>query len=63
MGGLHFIQGVLMLILATTVIQKIAEFQPTITQLFLFYNPLTQSLEIAVKDFDAFKEIVAKIQK
>lgn len=50
MGGLHFIQGVLMLILATTVIQKIAEFQPTITQLFLFYNPLTQSLEIAVKD-------------
>lgn len=50
MGGLHLIQGILMLLLATTVIQKIAEFQPTITQLFIFYNPTTQSLEVASKN-------------
>ncbi len=31
MGGLHFLQGIIMLILATTVIQKISEFQPMIT--------------------------------
>ncbi len=47
MGGLHFIQGVLMLILATTVIQKIAEFQPVITINFLEFNFDTQSLEPA----------------
>ena len=35
MGGFHLIQGLIMAFLATTVIQKIAEFQPTITQ-FLF---------------------------
>jgi len=44
MGGLHLIQGILMLFLATTVIQNIAEFKPTITQLFLTYDPATQSL-------------------
>ena len=36
-----------MLILASTVIQKIGEFQPMITQNFLQYNPLTESLELA----------------
>ena len=50
MGALHFIQGILMLILASTVIQTISEFKPTITQLYLEYNTTTQSLETAVKD-------------
>ncbi len=49
MGGLHLIQGIAMLFLATTVIQNIAEFKPTITQLFLQYNVTTQSLETASK--------------
>lgn len=39
-----------MLILATTVIQKISEFHPIINQLFISYNPLTQSLEVTTKD-------------
>ena len=45
MGGLHLIQGVGMILLATSVIQKIAEFSPTITQFYLTYNTETQSLE------------------
>lgn len=49
MGGLHFIQGVAMLFLATSVIQKIGEFQPTITQNFLAFNQQTKSLELASK--------------
>ena len=49
MGGLHLIQGVGMILLATTVIQKIAEFSPTITQFYLSYNVETQSLETASK--------------
>jgi len=47
MGGLHLIQGVLMIFLATSVIQKIAEFSPQITQFYLTYNTETQSLETA----------------
>ncbi len=50
MGGLHLIQGVLMLILAYTVIQTISEFTPTITQFYLSYNEQTQSLEIATRE-------------
>ena len=50
MGGLHLVQGLLMLILASTVIQTISEFKPTITQLYLQYNTTTQSLEIAMKN-------------
>jgi hypothetical protein len=50
MGGLHLIQGIMMLILATTVIQNISEFTPTITQLFLEFNTTTQSLETASKN-------------
>jgi len=50
MGAFHLIQGLLMLFLATSVIQKIAEFQPTITQFFLTYNPATKSLESANRD-------------
>ena len=50
MGTVHLVQGIIMLILATTVIQKIVEFQPTITQFFLQFNTSTQSLESASKD-------------
>ena len=47
MGFFHLIQGVAMLFLATTVIQKIAEFQPTIIQFYLKFNPVTKTLEPA----------------
>ncbi len=50
MGALHLVQGIIMLFLATTVIQKIAQFQPTITQFFLEFNPLTKSLETSSKE-------------
>lgn len=50
MGALHLVQGIMMLILASTVIQKIAEFKPTITQIFLQYNTQTQSLETTFKE-------------
>jgi len=50
MGALHFIQGAIMLFLATTVIQKIGEFQPTITQNFLAFNQETMSLELQSKE-------------
>ena len=49
MGALHFVQGVLMLFLATSVIQKIGEFSPQITQNYLSYNLETQTLETASK--------------
>ncbi len=49
MGGLHLIQGILMLILASTVIQTISEFKPTITQIYLFYDTTTMSLETGIK--------------
>lgn len=49
MGGLHLIQGLIMLFLATSVIQNIAEFKPNITQFYLAFNPQTQSLESASK--------------
>lgn len=47
MGGFHLIQGLIMLFLATTVIQNISEFTPEITQFYLAFNPDTQSLELA----------------
>ena len=47
MGALHFIQAVAMLFLATSVIQKIGEFQPTITQNYLAFNQETKTLELA----------------
>jgi hypothetical protein len=50
MGGFHLIQGLIMAFLATTVIQKIAEFQPTITQFYLRFNPATSSLELASRE-------------
>lgn len=49
MGGLHLIQGILMLILSASVIQTISEFKPTITQIYLSYNTQTMSLETSVK--------------
>ena len=45
MGALHLVQAVLMAFLATSVIQTISEFKPTITQFYLSYNTQTQSLE------------------
>ena len=50
MGAFHLIQGLIMLFLASSVIQKIAEFQPTIVQFYLRFNPATQSLETATKE-------------
>ena len=49
MGILHLVQAIIMLFLATSVISKIAEFSPTITKLFIQFNPATQSLEQASK--------------
>ena len=46
MGGLHLIQGIIMVLLATRVIQNISEFKPEITQFYLVFNPQTQSLEV-----------------
>ncbi|MDY0210043.1 MAG: heliorhodopsin HeR [Acholeplasma sp.] len=46
MGGLHLVQGIMMLFLASTVIQKISEFKPSVTQFYIFYNPETQALEV-----------------
>jgi hypothetical protein len=50
MGALHLVQGIAMLFLATTVIQNIGEFMPTITQNYLFFNTQTLSLELASKE-------------
>ncbi len=49
MGGLHLVQGVIMIFLATSVIQTIAEFQPVITQNYLYFDVLTQSLQSTSK--------------
>jgi hypothetical protein len=50
MGSFHLIQGILMLILATTVIQKISQFQPQIIQFYQRFNTETRSLETASKE-------------
>lgn len=50
MGGLHLIQGILMLFLAFSVIQKIGEFKPVITQNYLFFNQTTMTLELTSKN-------------
>jgi hypothetical protein len=50
MGSVHLIQGVGMMVLASTVIQQISEFKPMIVQYFLRFNPITKSLEPAVKE-------------
>jgi hypothetical protein len=46
MGAFHLVQGVVMVFLATSVIQKIAEFQPMINQNYLTFNTATKSLEL-----------------
>lgn len=50
MGGFHLIQGLAMLFLATTVIQKISEFQPTIIQFYQTFNFETMSLEVVSRE-------------
>ncbi len=50
MGFVHLIQAIAMLFLASTVIQKIAEFQPRIVQYFQTFNLTTRSLETASKE-------------
>ncbi len=50
MGALHLVQGIIMLVLATSVIQKISEFTPQINQFYITYNLETQSLETAGRE-------------
>ncbi len=50
MGGLHLLQSVIMFVLATTVIQQIGEFTPTITQIYLRYDTEQQTLVTATRD-------------
>ena len=50
MGAIHFVQGILMIILSSTVIQTISEFKPTITQIFLRFDTTTQSLVVDMKN-------------
>lgn len=49
MGAIHLLQGIIMLILAGTVVQKIAEFQPEIVQFFIRYDVPTQALVVDSK--------------
>jgi len=45
MGGLHLVQGILMIIIALTVISTVnPAFQITITQNFLNFDPIAQRL-------------------
>ena len=53
MGGVHLVQAIAMLFLATTVIQKISEFQPTIIQFYQQFNVETRSLEVVSKELFA----------
>jgi hypothetical protein len=50
MGGLHLVQAVIMLILASSVIDKISEFQPQIVQFYQTFNLETRSLETVSRD-------------
>jgi hypothetical protein len=49
MGMFHLIQGLIMMVLATSIIQTISEFQPKIIQYYQTFNTETQSLETAQK--------------
>jgi hypothetical protein len=49
MGFFHLVQGIIMLVLATTVIQKISEFQPEIIQFYQSFNTTTRTLETTSK--------------
>jgi hypothetical protein len=50
MGIVHLIQACIMLFLATSIIQKIAEFQPQILQYYQTFNFDTMSLETTGKE-------------
>jgi hypothetical protein len=50
MGGFHLIQALAMLFLATTVIQQISQFQPTIIQYYQTFNFETSSLEVTSRE-------------
>lgn len=50
MGALHLIQAMIMFVLATSVIQKLSNFQPTIIQFYLYFNPVTKTLETTSKE-------------
>ena len=50
MGGFHLIQALAMLFLATTVIQQISQFQPTIIQYYQTFNFETRSLEVTSRE-------------
>lgn len=50
MGGLHLVQGLIMLFLATTVIQTISEFTPTIMQYYQTFDLATQSLKVTSQE-------------
>ncbi|MFO7951441.1 MAG: heliorhodopsin HeR [Bacillota bacterium] len=50
MGGLHLVQGIVMLFLATTVIQTISEFTPTIIQFYQTFDLETRSLVVTSQD-------------
>jgi hypothetical protein len=50
MGAFHLVQGIAMAFLAGSVIQKISEFKPTITQFYLTFNTATRSLEVTSRD-------------
>ncbi len=50
MGFLHFIQAIIMIVLASSVIQNIKEFKPTIIQSYLTFNPLSKELELTSKE-------------
>jgi hypothetical protein len=50
MGGFHLVQALAMLFLATTVIQQISQFQPTIIQYYQTFNFETRSLEVTSRE-------------
>lgn len=50
MGFFHLIQGIAMLFLSTSVIQKIAAFQPVIVQNYLRFDQATRSLVLDGKE-------------
>lgn len=49
MGLLHLVQAIAMVFLATTVIQKISEFEPEIVQFFIRYDVTLQALVVDSK--------------
>ncbi|MFA5235420.1 MAG: heliorhodopsin HeR [Bacilli bacterium] len=49
MGAIHLLQGIIMIFLAGTVIQTIAEFQPEIVQFFITYDPIAEALVVDSK--------------